>query len=128
MFTKHLVNTAELNGVIKDQKRKPLEREVDKDLAPASKRCVLIFLLFYFLFKTLFKDATDLQHCNVSFTCYCLDVFALLVPSLLTSCQRLVDDLLQCCWTRQSCYKLFQQIVIVLHFNNLPARCCVTTL
>lgn len=38
MFTKHLVNTAELNGVIKDQKRKPLEREVDKDLAPASKR------------------------------------------------------------------------------------------
>jgi hypothetical protein len=55
MFTKHLVNTAELNGVIKDQKRKPLEREVDKDLAPASKRCVLIFLLFYFLFKTLVK-------------------------------------------------------------------------
>jgi hypothetical protein len=42
------------------------------------------------------------------------DVFALLVPSLLTSCQRLVDNLLQGCWAQQTCYKLFQQPVIVL--------------
>ena len=37
------------------------------------------------------------------------DVFALLVPSLLTTCQRLVDNLLQSCWAQQTCYKLFQQ-------------------
>ena len=30
-------------------------------------------------------------------TTYQQDVFALLVPSLLTSCQRLVDNLLQVC-------------------------------
>ena len=41
MFTKHLMSTAELSGVVKDQKRKPSEREVDKDLTPAGKRCVL---------------------------------------------------------------------------------------
>jgi hypothetical protein len=51
------------------------------------------------------------------------DVFALLVPSLLTSCQRLVDDLLQGCWSQQTCYKLFQQLVIVVQFNNL-STCC----
>jgi hypothetical protein len=38
------------------------------------------------------------------------DVFALLVPSLLTSCQRLVRNLLQDCWAEQTCYKLFQQL------------------
>lgn len=38
MFTKHLVSAADLRRVMKDQKRKPLEREVDKDLAPLSKR------------------------------------------------------------------------------------------
>jgi hypothetical protein len=47
------------------------------------------------------------------------DIFALLVPSLLTSCQRLVDNLLQGCWAQQTCYNLFQQLVIVLQFNNL---------
>jgi hypothetical protein len=51
------------------------------------------------------------------------DVFALLVPSLLTSCQRLVDNLLQGCWAQQTCYKLFQQLVIVLQFNNLSTSC-----
>jgi hypothetical protein len=51
------------------------------------------------------------------------DVFALLVPSLLTSCQRLVDNLLQGCWAQQTCYKLFQQLVIVLLFNNLSTSC-----
>jgi hypothetical protein len=30
----------------------------------------------------------------------------LLAPSLLTSCPRLVDNLLQGCWARQTCYKL----------------------
>ena len=117
MFTKHLVNTAELNGVIKDQKRKPLEREVDKDLAPASKRCVLIFLLFYFLFKTLFKDATDLQHCNVSFTCYCLDVFALLVPSLL-----IVNGLLMI-----HCNIVELNRVVTICSNKLLSSCISTT-
>jgi hypothetical protein len=50
------------------------------------------------------------------------DVFALLVPSLLTSCQRLVDNLLQGC-VQQNCYKLFQQLVIVLQFNNSSTSC-----
>jgi hypothetical protein len=50
-------------------------------------------------------------------------VFALLVPSLLTSCQRLVDNLLQGCWAQQTCYKLFQQLVIVPQFNNLSTSC-----
>ena len=35
------------------------------------------------------------------------DVFALLAPSLLTSCERLVDNLLQGCWAQKTCYKLF---------------------
>jgi hypothetical protein len=47
------------------------------------------------------------------------DVFALLVPSLLTSCQRLVDNLLQGCWAQQTRYKLFQRIVIVLQLSTL---------
>jgi hypothetical protein len=34
------------------------------------------------------------------------DVFALLVPSLLTSCPRLVDNLLQGCRAQQICYKV----------------------
>jgi hypothetical protein len=51
------------------------------------------------------------------------DVFALLVPSLLTSCQRLVNNLLQGCWAQQTCYKLFQQFVIVLQLNNLSTSC-----
>jgi hypothetical protein len=59
---------------------------------------------------------TNLQQtCSntVSTTCQ-QDVFALLVPSLL----RLVGNLLQGCWVQQTCYKLFQQLVIVLQFNN----------
>lgn len=32
------MNTMELSAVIKDHKRKPLEREIDKDLTPAGKR------------------------------------------------------------------------------------------
>jgi hypothetical protein len=51
------------------------------------------------------------------------DVFALLVPRLLTSSQRLVDNLLQSYWAQQTCYKLFQQFVIVLPFNNLSTSC-----
>jgi hypothetical protein len=51
------------------------------------------------------------------------DTFVLLVPSLLTSCQRLVDNLLQGCWVQQTCYKLFQQLVIVLQLNNLSTSC-----
>ena len=51
------------------------------------------------------------------------DVFALLVPSLLTSCQRLVDNLLQGCWAQQTCYKLCQQLVIIQQFNNLSTSC-----
>jgi hypothetical protein len=47
------------------------------------------------------------------------DVFALFVPSLMTRCQRLVDNLLQGCWAQQICYKLFQQLVIVLQCNSL---------
>ena len=41
MFTKHLMSSTELSGVVKDQKRKPTEREVDKDLTPAGKRYVV---------------------------------------------------------------------------------------
>jgi hypothetical protein len=48
-------------------------------------------------------------------------VFALLVPSLLTSCQQLVDNLLQGCWAQQTCYKLFQQFVMLFH--NLSTSC-----
>jgi hypothetical protein len=64
------------------------------------------------------------QTCSnvVSTTCQ-QDVFALLVPSLLTSYQRLVDNLLQGCWAQQTCYKLFQQLVVVLQFNNLSTSC-----
>jgi hypothetical protein len=51
------------------------------------------------------------------------DVFVLLVPSLLTSWQRLVDNLLQGCWAQQTCYKLFPQLVVVLQFNNLSTSC-----
>ena len=40
------------------------------------------------------------------------DLFALLVPSLLTSCYRPAADLLQAWWSQQPCYKLFQQLVI----------------
>jgi hypothetical protein len=51
-------------------------------------------------------------------------VFSLLVPSLLASCQRLVDNLLQaCCRAQQTCHKLFQQLVFVLQFNNLSTSC-----
>jgi hypothetical protein len=53
------------------------------------------------------------------------DVFALLVPSLLTSGQQLVDNLPQGCWAQQTCYKLFQQLVIVVQFVN---KLWVTTL
>jgi hypothetical protein len=62
------------------------------------------------------------QTCSnaVSTTCQ-QDVFALLVPSLLTSC--LVDNLLQGCWAQQTYHKLFQQLVIVLQFNNLSTSC-----
>ena len=53
------------------------------------------------------------------------DVFVLLVPSLLTTCQRLVDNLIAAtgCCSQQICYKLFQQLVIVLQFNNLSTSC-----
>ena len=52
------------------------------------------------------------------------DLFALFVPSLLTSCYKSAADLLQAWWTQQSClYKLFQQLVIVLQVNNL-STCC----
>ena len=47
MFTKNLMSTAELSGVLKDQKRKPLEREVDKDLTPACKRFVPTRVVFF---------------------------------------------------------------------------------
>jgi hypothetical protein len=51
------------------------------------------------------------------------DVFALLVPSLFTSCKRLVDNLLQGCWAEQTCYKLFKQLFLVQQFNNLSTSC-----
>ena len=51
------------------------------------------------------------------------DVFALLIPSLLTSYRRLV--LLQGCSTQQTCYKFFQQLVIV---NNKVAASLLRTL
>jgi hypothetical protein len=50
-------------------------------------------------------------------------MLALLVPSLLTSCQWLVDKLLQDSWAQQTCYKLFQQLFIVLQLNNLSTSC-----
>ena len=64
------------------------------------------------------------QTCNNAVPTTCQqDVFALLVPSLLTSCQRLVDNLLQGCSAQQTCYKFFQQLVIVLRSNNLSTSC-----
>ena len=51
------------------------------------------------------------------------DLFALLVPSLLTSCYKPAADLLQAWWTQQPCYKLFQQLVIGLQVNNLSTSC-----
>jgi hypothetical protein len=58
-----------------------------------------------------FMVVTNLQQtCSNAVPTTCQqDVFALLVPSLLTSCQRLVDNLLRGCWAQQTCYKLFQQ-------------------
>jgi hypothetical protein len=50
-------------------------------------------------------------------------MFVLLLPSLLTIYQRLVDNLLQGCWAQQTCYKFFQQLVIVLQFINLSTGC-----
>ena len=47
------------------------------------------------------------------------DLFALVAPSLLTSCYKPAADLLQAWWTRQPCYKLFQQLVIGLQVNKL---------
>jgi hypothetical protein len=64
---------------------------------------------------------TNLQQtCSnaVPTTCH-RDMFALLVPSLLTNYQRIVDNLLQGCCAQQTCYKLFQQLDIVLQFSNL---------
>jgi hypothetical protein len=48
-----------------------------------------------------------------------------LVDKLATSLLRthLVDNFLQGCWAQQTCYKLFQQLVIVLQFNNLSISC-----
>ena len=69
---------------------------------------------------------TNLQQtCNNAVPTTCQqDVFALLVPSLLKSCQRLVDNLLQGCCAQQTCHnKLFQQLVIILKFNNLSTNC-----
>jgi hypothetical protein len=75
--------------------------------------------------KKFAQVVTNLQQTcsNVVPTTCQQDVFALLVPSLWTSCQRLVDNLLQGCWAQQTCYKLFQQLVIVLQFNNLSTSC-----
>ena len=59
------------------------------------------------------KLVTDLQHTcinTVVATCY-QDVFALLVPNMIT-CQRLVGNLLCSCRSQQACYELFQQLVI----------------
>jgi hypothetical protein len=71
------------------------------------------------------RVATNLQQtCSNAVPTTCQqDVFALLAPSLLTSCQRLIDNLLQGCWSQQTCYKLFQQLAIVLQFNNLSTSC-----
>jgi hypothetical protein len=39
------------------------------------------------------------------------------------ACSQLVDNLLQGCWAQQTCRKLFQQLVIILQFNNLSTSC-----
>ena len=68
------------------------------------------------------KSAADCSNA-ASTTCYQY-VFALLVPSLLTNCQRLVDHLLARLLTHLTCCcKLFQQLVDVLQFNNLLTSC-----
>jgi hypothetical protein len=75
-------------------------------------------------FRRLCLPTGNFRHClqqtcsnAVPATCQ-QDVSPLLVPSLLTSCRRFVDKL------STTCYKLFQQLVIVLQFNNLSATCC----
>jgi hypothetical protein len=79
---------------------------------------------FHVLYTCTSKNAqvvTNLQQtCSNAVPTTCQqDVFALLVPSLLTSCQRLVDKFLQGCWAQLTCYNLFQQLVVVLQLNNL---------
>ena len=62
------------------------------------------------------------QTCSIAVPTTCQqDVLALLVPSLLTSCQDLVKTYCKVprLFIQQTCYKLFQQLVIVLQFNNL---------
>jgi hypothetical protein len=68
---------------------------------------------------------TNLQQtCSYAVPTTCQqDVFALLVPNLLTSCQRFIDNLLQGFSAQQICHKLFQQLVIVLQLNNLSTSC-----
>ena len=66
---------------------------------------------------------------SVSTTCY-QDVFALLIPSLLTSCQQLVDwQLATTLLNSTGLLQIVQQLVIVLQFNNLIVNTLwVTTL
>ena len=59
-----------------------------------------------------------LAHAQTNFPPVQQGVFALLVDW-----QRLVDNFLQGCWAQQTCYRLFQQLVIVLEFNNLSTSC-----
>jgi hypothetical protein len=40
-----------------------------------------------------------------------------------TDCSQLFDSLRQGCWAQQTCYKLFQQLIIVLQFSNLSTSC-----
>jgi hypothetical protein len=90
----------------------------------------LLQLVRFYVYRTIVathvkKVVTNLQQTcsnNVPTTCQ-QGVFALLVPSLWKSCQRLFRNLLQCCWAQQSCYKLCQQLVIVLQFINLSTSC-----
>lgn len=56
-------------------------------------------------------------------TTYYQDALALLVSTLLTKCQRLVDNLLKGCWIEQTWYKLLQQLFIFLQFNNVLTSC-----
>ena len=71
------------------------------------------------------KNAQVVTTCSNAVLTTCQqDVLALLVPSLLTSCQRFVGgNLLQGCWAQQTCCKLFQQLIIVLQFHNVSTSC-----
>jgi hypothetical protein len=82
--------------------------------------CVNILSIVGLYTRKNAQVVTNLQQtCAVLTTCQ-QNVFALLVDKLSTTCWQLA---IQGSWAQQTCYKLFEQLVIVLQFNNLSTSC-----